>query len=70
MTGTRRPPKYPDEVGGNIPNRGKLGGDGGKLGEMGGNKGQMRGKWEEMGGDGVLWGEVGASNKKCGARVD
>ena len=30
----------------------------------------MRGKWGEMGGNGVLWGEVGANNKKCGARVD
>ena len=27
----------------------------------------MGGKW---GGIGVLWGEVGANNKNCGARVD
>ena len=66
-----RPQKYPDEVGGNIPNNvpimysvpGKMGGNGGKWGEM-------REKWEEMGGNGVLWGEVGANNKKCGARVN
>ena len=33
---------------------------------MGGNEGEMGGN----GGNGVLWGGVGANNKKCGARVD
>ena len=73
-----RPQKYPDEVGGNIPSNlpimyqvpGKMEEKRGKLGEMGRNGGGVRGKWEEMGGDGVLWGEVGANNRKRGARVD
>ena len=33
---------------------------------MGGNEGRR----EEVGGNGVLWGKVGANTKKCGARVD
>ena len=30
----------------------------------------MSGKWEKMGENGVLWGEVGTNNRKRGARVD
>ena len=56
-----RPQKYPDEVGGNIPsNVPVMYPAPGKMVENGG-------KW---GGNGVLWGEVGANNKNCGARVD
>ena len=39
-----------------------MGVSGGKWG--GGGMGENGGEW------GVVWGEVGANNKKCGARVD